>query len=244
MKQKVALIITGILIGLLGMSQYQSIPLGPFRDTFQHNADREIIVQNLSSEQDQLKKRIAELRTQIKSTHENKNNSEDQVTLLAKLEALNGLTKVKGKGVEIILDDSPQAKRAFLDVNDNSLVHAADLRDIINLLYSYGATAVAINRERIINSSPIMCVGNNILVNRSNLLPPFHIEALGPAETMYINLLNTEKLPALYGRKESYGLEFRFSVKNEIEIPAYGGSFALENIKTVTSNVMDSTSSP
>src|SRR3989338_5606651 len=65
MNKKIALIITGILIGLLVMSQYQSIPLGPFRDQYQPDADREVIVGSLNEEREVLKNRIAELRAEI-----------------------------------------------------------------------------------------------------------------------------------------------------------------------------------
>ncbi|MBI5412289.1 DUF881 domain-containing protein [Candidatus Peregrinibacteria bacterium] len=232
MLQRLALGITGLLIGVFTFSQYHSIPLGPFRDQYQPNADREAILKTLNDEQERLKNQIADLRNWIEQTQKSEGSSDeiDQIKILKELEKRNGLTSLEGKGIGIILDDSPDAKRAFLDVNDNSLVHAADLRDVINLLFVDGAAAIAINGERILVTSPITCVGNNILVNNSNLVPPFKIEALGSPEALYLNILNTGQLPSLYGRKETYGLQFSIAIQNDLEIPAYDGNFAIKNL--------------
>jgi uncharacterized protein YlxW (UPF0749 family) len=47
-----------------------------------------------------------------------------------------GLETAKGDGVEVSLNDGVLVKRDEADTIDQSLIHAADLRDLVNVLRS------------------------------------------------------------------------------------------------------------
>ncbi len=88
-----------------------------------------------------------------------------------------GKVKVKGKGVIVTLQDGEY------DPNNenvhNYLVHDYQVFKVINELYIAGASAVAINGQRIKHDSYIICNGPVITVDGIQFPAPFKISAIG-----------------------------------------------------------------
>lgn len=97
---------------------------------------------------------------------------------LKNMNALLGLTEVKGEGIVITVEDSATAT-----INDENLsselVHNTDIIEIINELKNTGAEAISVNGQRIISSSYINCVGSVITINGEKVNSPFVISAIG-----------------------------------------------------------------
>ncbi|MBU1953977.1 DUF881 domain-containing protein, partial [Patescibacteria group bacterium] len=163
-KMSAVFIVTGVFIGILLTVQIKSsIPAATFLSD-QLKVQKEL-VDNYLDEQGLLKTKIVSLRDQIEAAQE----KAKQYVQDANLDTLNelkdkvGLKSARGSGVRISLDDGLFVDRDNPDTINQSLVHAADLRDIINVLRSGEATAIAINDQRIIASTPITSVGNTIM---------------------------------------------------------------------------------
>lgn len=229
LKNQIVLLIIGTVIGLLVVSQYQAKPLTITTERFEEINDQKEIVETLSKEQNYLKTQISVLREKLNEIQAKSIKKEDSQEL-DKLKELVGLSPVIGPGIKITFKDSPDTIRENLDVNNDALVHAADLRDIINLLRVSQVEAISINGQRVLISSPISCVGNSILVNNTNLLPPFQIEAIGDADVLLTHLSTNLKntLPSIYKRKIENNLIFNIERKEHIVIPIYTGDLSLK----------------
>jgi uncharacterized protein YlxW (UPF0749 family) len=88
-----------------------------------------------------------------------------------------GKVKVKGKGVEVTLADG-EYDAAEENVN-NYIVHEHHIFKVINELYISGATAIAINGQRLKHNSYIVCNGPVINVDGNQQPAPFVITAIG-----------------------------------------------------------------
>lgn len=227
-KIRAVMIITGLFIGFITVTHFRSVPHTSFDDN--NTDERAYIIETLLNEQSLLKSRISALRDEInKKQDELKNIGEQEnVEYLEKLKADVGLKEVAGGGIEIIFDDSPNVIRETLDVNNNSLVHAADLRDIVNVLRISKAKGIVINDQRIVASSTISCVGSSILINGTHTSPPFKIQAVTDLEVAKNSLVNNDYLDKLRERINKYSLVFEVYSKDEMLLPVYNGNSSLK----------------
>ncbi len=92
-----------------------------------------------------------------------------------------GKVKVKGPGVEVVLEDAEYIKSE--DVN-NYIVHEHHVFKVVNELYIAGASAVAINGQRISHDSYIVCQGPVITVDGNPHPAPFIISAIGDSDVL------------------------------------------------------------
>ncbi len=229
-RNQVLLLVIGAAVGLLLISQYQAKPLTITTDKFSEAQDQKEILEMLNKEQNLLKTQISGLREKLNELQSQDIKEEDQ-EIIQKLKERIGLVTVAGPGVQVILNDSADVIRENLDVNNDALVHAADLRDVINLLRVSKAEAVSINGQRILINSPISCVGNSILVNNSNLLPPFQIEAVGDASVLMTQLENN--LLGIHKRTIDNNLIFKVERKEDLSIPIYSGDLGFNFAEVV-----------
>jgi uncharacterized protein YlxW (UPF0749 family) len=94
-----------------------------------------------------------------------------------------GKVKVKGKGVEITLADGDYNPIGEENAN-NYIVHEYHVFKVINELYISGATAIAINGQRLSHNSYINCNGPVITIDGYQHPAPFVITAIGDPEVL------------------------------------------------------------
>ena len=104
---------------------------------------------------------------------------------LEQINAIGGLTAVKGEGITITLNDAETLNPTLLA--EDQIIHDTDLLKIVNELRASGAEAISINEQRVINTTAIRCVGPTILVNDVKIGAPFIIKAIGNSDTLYIH---------------------------------------------------------
>lgn len=231
-KIQLAFVITGIFVGLLITAQFRSaIPAASY--PYDEIKAQQELIKSYNDDQNILKSKIANLRKQIdqKQQQASQNTEKNNLDELNKLKKEIGLEMVKGPGIEIFLHDASSQ-----DQNDNKnideyRVHAADLRDIVNLLFSAQAEAIAINNQRVIASTPINSVGNTILVNNSHILPPFTITAIGDKDLILQQLNDKNVLLDLRERLKKKKIQFSYEFKNTLIAPIYNGDFRLRYIQ-------------
>jgi uncharacterized protein YlxW (UPF0749 family) len=93
-----------------------------------------------------------------------------------------GKVKVKGKGVEVTLSDGDYDP-AEKNIN-NYIVHEQQVFKVINELYIAGASAIAINGQRLSYNSYILCDGPVITVDGNQHPAPFVISAIGDSDIL------------------------------------------------------------
>lgn len=144
---------------------------------------------------------------------------------LQEAKMLAGLTEVEGPGIELILRDSTK-KHAPGSIEsalpDLFIIHDYDLLRVVNELRQAGAEAVSINRQRIVATTGIRCVGPVIFVNDVKMASPFVIHAIGDPQT----LVSALRMPGgvLADIIEADPKMVEIKVLEKVHIPAYTGS--------------------
>lgn len=93
-----------------------------------------------------------------------------------------GKVKVQGKGIQVKLEDG-----AYMPEEENVnhyIVHEHHVFKVVNELYIAGASAVAVNGQRISYDSYIVCNGPVITVDGVQYPAPFQISAIGDPEIL------------------------------------------------------------
>ena len=138
---------------------------------------------------------------------------------------LLGLTEVSGQGVIITLDENREVNPDEVLNISGYLVHEEDLLYIVNELFNSGADAVAINDQRIVNTTSIICDGNIIRINGKMVGVPITIKAVGFPERMEYALSR----PGGYLQKMANDGVVVYTERSEnITVPKYEGVYSYE----------------
>jgi hypothetical protein len=129
---------------------------------------------------------------------------------------LGGLTPVEGSGVEVMIADGDRVVRA----HENPrvvLVQDGDLVFLNMMLWYGGASAVAINGERITAQSTITSSGPTLLINGRRVVGPFQVLALGDPEVLRGVL---EARGGVVDRMRGAGLKVDVVTRASLTVPA------------------------
>lgn len=166
-----------------------------------------------------------------------KNNklSDEQRKKIDNNNTILGLTKVTGKGVQIVLKDGEENKKAGSTLEaSQTIVHDVDILEIVNVLRNAGAEAISINGHRIIATSPISCIGTVIKINDEKVGAPYVISAIGNPESLESAL----NIPGgIISILEKFGIKITKEKKEEIKIPEYTGVYKYQYLKAVGEKV-------
>lgn len=174
---------------------------------------------------------IADLRRQI-ADEEQRAAADRRVTasLAAELGTLRtaaGLTEMRGPGVAVTIIDSRRALRPGEDPN-LVLIHYSDVRALINMLWSAGAEAIAVNDERIISTTGLSCVGTTILCNTRRMAPPYRVVAIGdPAALMAA----AQARGGILAQLRAFEFPVTLTTGTDLVVPAYSGGFVYRYAK-------------
>lgn len=232
-RRTLMLTVLGVVLGVFIVAQWQS----PLADTTTDSTSRDVVIHGtinrLETEQAHLKKQIADLRARTSAEQQQisrtQSASDDLGKALATQRMLAGTVPVQGQGIEILLDDSNTQQLLPSDDPDNYIVHEYQIRDIVNLLWGAGASAISVNGERFVNSTSVYCVGSTILINDTRTSPPYHILAVGDVSGMQQALDDGNSLRDLKARSQIYGVVLKVVKSGAITVPAYDGSFDLKH---------------
>lgn len=209
-----------VFIGLMIASQtkthakMESIKQAPSRQLEQ----TVVLLKEAESKKENLEKQVTELRKQIEELH---NSSEIGIpqAQLDKIYVIAGLTEIKGKGITVELDDRNSSKLPTPD--NDGLIHSDDILKLINELKSAGATALAVNNQRLVTTSEIIEAGSSIMVNQTRLVSPYTIYAIGDPETLKVSL---SIRGSIIEYLRFYGIEVKINTNNpSITLPPYTG---------------------
>lgn len=118
--------------------------------------------------------------------------------MLQDLGAVSGMTEATGPGIVVTIDDAPEAEPGSLN-----RVLDRDIQAIVNELWRAGASAVAVNDQRLTQATAIRGAGEAILVNYHPLTRPYSISAVGPLAP---DAVRGALQPLLDGLGADYGL--------------------------------------
>lgn len=166
-------------------------------------ADRKTIVA-LRAENDRLESTLLR----------NSSSSGGVVAQLRLLALRAGTSAVHGPGVEIVVDDAPDAQSSRNRVLDT------DLQKLVNGLWHAGAEAISINGERLTNVSAIRHAGTAITVNFTSLRRPYRVLAIGDVKTLPSRFADTSGGQAWLDLPGQVGLRFSMKTQSSLRLPA------------------------
>lgn len=151
-------------------------------------------------------KSLAEARTRAS---ENDTTNIEKSDMIKKYDIFLGYTDIYGEG--LVINYMPSKNQ------DISIV-AEDLRYIVNELKNVGVEAVAINGQRLVNSSSIVNVKNKIEVNNEELKSPYKIEVIGDS-----NMINNgiTRPGGIIDLLKSSGVKITIDLKDKVQINKY-----------------------
>ena len=169
-----------------------------------------------------------ELEEEIQKATENNSELSDAQEQIKVGNKILGLSEVKGPGVTITVTDSELDSSLSADPS-RLLVHDKDILCIVNELKNAGAEAIAINGQRVISPTAIICGGNIININGERIGSPFTIQAIGLPET----LANLNRTDGTLDRLKERKIKVELQKNNEITIPKYTGVFNFKYAKSI-----------
>jgi len=149
---------------------------------------------------------------------------------LEKYKKIGGLTRVKGQGIEIVIDDPPKD----LEYNYSGSVIMANyeyLLRIINYLNSAGAEAISINDQRIIANTEIQLAGSSLKINSVPTAPPYNIKAIGNPDTLKSSL--DWRFGIVGQMRNEWNLQVDIKENDEIIIEQYNGIIKYKYLRSV-----------
>lgn len=179
----------------------------------------------------QLKIQVAELREQVATlgsraaAREQASAEEEEALRLAGRDA--GITAVSGPGLAVSLTDSDLTDSPSGNIND-LVIHSEDVRAVVNALWRSGAEAVALNGQRLVGTSAVVCVGNTLLVNGTVHSPPYVATAIG-AERARFNA--DPSMRQLSREAVAFRLGFSVQESSDLRVPAFEGAVSFRHAR-------------
>lgn len=221
----VSFIVAGILIGVLVAAQFQSSVAANSYLADELNAQQDLL-NSFDTDRINFKNTIANLRKQIEDNRKNLELTVENSNLdkLDKLKSQLGLNRTTGPGVQINLAEGTGNKSD----SDANLIHASDLRDLVNLLRTAKVDGISINGQRLLSSSTINSLGSTILVNKVKVTAPFQINVVGDTGLIVSRLNDQQSYPDLYKRIKNKDVNFEVQKEAQLVLPAYDGDYLLK----------------
>ena len=152
-----------------------------------------------------------------------------------------GFSKVHGPALTVVLSDAPKEEidRAVQKgevTADQLVVHQQDIQAVVNALWSGGAEAMTLQRQRVISTTGIKCVGNTVVLHGVPYAPPYEITAIGDLDSLRVSLDSSDYIAGYKTYVDTYHLGYRVSTTADVTVPAYDGTSDLRYAQATTAS--------
>ena len=211
----------GLMI-MISATHAQGTDLRPARNT-----DLVSLLHSQARRNAELTHQLTDVRKQVDELAARSNEESDLASKLSREEHRVGLTAVSGPAVTVTLDDAPSSVAANGIEPDLLVVHQQDIQAIVNALWSGGAEAMTIQKQRVISTTAVKCVGNTVVLHGIPYAPPYQISALGDEARLRDALARSEPIQIYQQYVEAYGLVFQVDFEARRAFPVHEGSLDL-----------------
>lgn len=220
------LVVACVLLGFLAATVVRTRPVDPETRLSREYRLADLIERQQRSAGD-LRRQVETLRAEVDSVRTAQAGGEAQAASrerqLSALGLAAGVVAVTGPGVRVTLDDSELDEAPTGNLND-LVVHSQDVQAVVNALWKAGAEAVAINGQRLVSTSAVLCVGNTLLLNGSVHSPPYTVAAVAAQRDRFES---DPLVRRLHDDANAFGLRFSVTRVDDLEVPAYQGATTL-----------------
>lgn len=142
----------------------------------------------------------------------------DQVRELKRLQDATGFNAVRGSGVVVTVDDADSDELGGADAGGK--IMDRDLQVLVNGLWAAGATAIAINGQRITALTAIREAGDAVLVDYRPLARPYVVSALGDQHTLQASFADGPAGRYFKTLQTSFDVRFDMQDRDRLALPA------------------------
>ena len=193
--------------------------------------DLDTVVRQERQRTDALQERVAALTREVDAL--GKDVDDTQVSELqrqvAELRGPAGFEEVRGPAITVTLSDAPKDEidRAVENdevTADQLVVHQQDIQAVVNALWLGGAEAMTLQKQRVISTTGIKCVGNTVVLHGVPYAPPYVITAIGDLDSLRISLESSDYIDGYKTYVEAHNLGYEVRTDDDVTMPAYAGS--------------------
>jgi uncharacterized protein YlxW (UPF0749 family) len=193
--------------------------------------DLDTVVRQQRERADDLQRQVATLTREVDKL--GKGVDDAQVTELQRqvdeLRGPAGFEEVHGPALTVVLKDAPKDEidRAVEKgevTPDELVVHQQDIQAVVNALWSGGAEAMTLQKQRVISTTGIKCVGNTVVLHGVPYAPPYEITAIGDLDALQTALDSSDYIAGYRTYVDAHNLGYEVSTKDDVSMPAYTGS--------------------
>jgi uncharacterized protein YlxW (UPF0749 family) len=193
--------------------------------------DLDTVVRQQRERADALQRQVAELNKEVDKL--SKGVDDAQVSELQRqvdeLRGPAGFQEVHGPAVTVVLSDAPkdEINRAVEKgevTADELVVHQQDIQAVVNALWSGGAEAMTLQKQRVISTTGIKCVGNTVVLHGVPYAPPYEITAIGDLGALQTALDSSDYIAGYKTYVDTHHLGYEVTTKDDAKMPAYTGT--------------------
>lgn len=210
------------LVGFLAMTAHLN-PL-PGRVTVRAPEQERLasLIRTEQSRSSELRFTADELRRQVATIQQSREaGTVGPSAALTALRERMGLVEAEGPGLVVALDDSTERESPSGNLND-LVIHSQDVQAVANGLWAAGAEALAVNGQRVVPTSAVLCVGNTLLINGTVHSPPFRFTALGA--NLHGAFMSDPLVKRFVEDADRFKLGFKVEPRDRLSVPAYTGT--------------------
>ncbi|MFD7074401.1 DUF881 domain-containing protein [Nocardioides sp. NPDC059952] len=210
-----AMVVVGLFALLATTAAVQTSRNEDIRQT-----SRQVLVDRIEQRQD----RIADLHQEISELREDNQSRESALSALglraesasssaAATAEETGFAPVTGSGIRITIDNAA-------DGSEGGTVRDYDLAVIVNGLWQAGATAVAVDGQRVTPRSGVITSGSTLRMNDVSLSPPYEVSAIGDTRTLAARFAETVSGAMIHTTTQDYGMPYDVENIDRLTLPA------------------------
>jgi uncharacterized protein YlxW (UPF0749 family) len=193
--------------------------------------DLDTVVRQERQRTDDLQERVAALTREVDRL--GKSVDDAQVSAVQRqVDALRGpagFDKVHGPALTVVLKDAPKEEidRAVDKgevTADQLVVHQQDIQAVVNALWAGGAEAMTLQKQRVVSTTGIKCVGNTVVLHGVPYAPPYEITAIGDLGSLRLSLDSSDYIDGYKTYVTAHNLGYEVTTDLDVEMPAYDGS--------------------
>jgi uncharacterized protein YlxW (UPF0749 family) len=198
----VSLCIAAILFVLIGKTVFVAAPESSLQAGLPLLLQLELENEQLTTENEQLWSELSHMQSNEQSTPQMSEQLETTRLNAAQI-------ALSGPGIVITLDDSDEERVGSVS---NYVIHEEYLRQLVNVLWSGGAEAIAVNDQRLTSQTEIFCSGAFIQINGTRQSPPYRIVAIGKQADLRSAL-------QFYFWEQLGHYQLTYGITRELEVP-------------------------
>ena len=135
-----------------------------------------------------------------------------------------GRDPASGGGVTVTMADAPRGPDGSYASDasvDDLVVHQVDVQSVLNALWAGGASAIAMQDQRLVASSAPRCIGNTLPLGGRTYSPPYVMTAIGDSDRLRAALKNEPGVRLYEQYALRYGLRYDVAASEDLSVPAY-----------------------